>query len=67
MELNDFGNAIRITRKELGLTQMQLSIVSEVDQAVISKCENGKKVGGVAMDKILEILEIRIPLTFPRK
>ncbi|WP_438348905.1 helix-turn-helix domain-containing protein [Paenibacillus sp. FA6] len=43
IELIAFGRALRKARKEIKLTQDQLSLYSRVDRSYISELENGEK------------------------
>lgn len=66
MNMLHFGEAIRQKRKELNMTQQDLESKSGVTQSTISKLESGGKVGAFAIDRVLEIIGLRISLTFPR-
>ncbi len=66
MNLNEIGAKVRKERIEKGLSQTVLSGLSGVDQATISNCERGNKIGALALDRILEALDLQLEMTVPR-
>lgn len=63
MTLQELGEAIRLRRKELNMTQAQLSEKAHIDQQTISTLENGYK--GPRWDTLMMVtdvlgLEIRV-------
>ena len=56
--LNSLGERLRFRRRELGLTQDELALLSGTNQAVIQKIENGKSLRPSKLDVIAEALNI---------
>lgn len=54
MENNPLGQAVRVRREELGLTQEELSLLAGVGDVFIYHLEHGKKT--VRTDKVLAVL-----------
>lgn len=65
--LAQFGEIIKLKRKELGLNQTQLAEKADLHQPDVSRVENGEKVGAEVLDKITTALGITLPLTYPRR
>ena len=58
LHLNSLGERMRFRRRELGLTQDELALLSGTNQAVIQKIENGKSLRPRKLDVIADALNI---------
>ena len=58
LHLNSLGERLRFRRRELGLTQDELALLSGTNQAVIQKIENGKSLRPRKLDVIADALKI---------
>jgi len=58
LHLNSLGERMRFRRRELGLTQEELALLSGTNQAVIQKIENGKSLRPRKLDVIADALNI---------
>jgi transcriptional regulator with XRE-family HTH domain len=58
LNLNSLGERMRFRRRELGLTQDELALLSGTNQAVIQKIENGKSLRPRKLDVIADALNI---------
>ena len=58
LHLNSLGERMRFRRRELGLTQDELALLSGTNQAVIQKIENGKSLHPRKLDVIADALKI---------
>ena len=58
LHLNSLGERMRFRRRELGLTQDELALLSGANQAVIQKIENGKSLRPRKLDVIADALKI---------
>ena len=58
LHLNSLGERLRFRRRELGLTQDELALLSGTNQAVIQKIENGKSLRPRKLDVIADALNI---------
>ena len=58
LHLNSLGERMRFRRRELGLTQDELALLSGTNQAVIQKIENGKSLRPRKLDVIADALKI---------
>ena len=58
LHLNSLGERMRYRRRELGLTQDELALLSGTNQAVIQKIENGKSLRPRKLDVIADALKI---------
>jgi len=54
--MNDFGHLVRLRRKELGMTQADVSLLTGFSMRLIGEIERGKE--HVAADKILRVLDV---------
>jgi transcriptional regulator with XRE-family HTH domain len=54
----NLGKAIKIIRKETGLSQTDLAQLSNITQAALSQIENGKRPGTSTLKKISKALDI---------
>ena len=60
-DARDFGNAVRIARKEAGLSQMQLAQQCRLSQRFVSEVERGKPTAEIG--KALKLLsELAVPV-----
>ena len=65
-DANSFGAAIRVHRKQQGITQLQLSAVTNTSPRFISSPENGNP--NVQLDKALRVAwMLGIKFDFPNK
>lgn len=64
MDLQEFGERLRMVRKHLGLTQTQLARESQLSQTSISRLENGQEVYGSAIISILKFYSDKIHLDY---
>ena len=58
LHFNSLGERMRFRRRELGLTQEELALLSGTNQAVIQKIENGKSLRPRKLDVIADALNI---------
>ena len=58
LHLNSLGERLRFRRRELGLTQDELALLSGTNQAVIQKIKNGKSLRPSKLDVIADALNI---------
>ena len=58
LHLNSLGERLRFRRRELGLTQDEVALLSGTNQAVIQKIENGKSLRPRKLDVIADALNI---------
>ena len=56
LQMADFGTLVRLRRKELGMTQRDLSRLTGYSMRLIGEVERGKE--HVAADKLLSILDV---------
>ena len=56
LQMADFGTLVRLRRKELGMTQRDLSRLTGYSMRLIGEGERGKE--HVAADKLLSILDV---------
>ena len=56
LQMTDFGTLVRQRRKELGMTQRDLSRLTGYSMRLIGEVERGKE--HVAADKLLSILDV---------
>ena len=58
LHLNSLGERLRHRRRELGLTQEELALRAETNQAVVQKIENGKSLRPRKLDVLAHVLEV---------
>lgn len=56
--LRTLGERMRFRRRQMGFTQDQLAVLSETNQAVIQKIENGKSLRPRKINNIATVLEV---------
>lgn len=56
LAMEDFGHLVRLRRKELGMTQAQVSRLTGLSMRLVGEIERGKE--HVAADKLLKLLDV---------
>lgn len=64
MDLQQFGKRLRLIRKRLGLTQVQVATETHLSQTAISRVENGDEIYASALIAIQHFYMSKISLDF---
>ena len=64
MDLQQFGKRLRLIRKQLGLTQVQVATETHLSQIAISRVENGDEIYASALIAIQYFYMSKISLDF---